>query len=320
MFSVRRNFVQTFVRLALVLALALLAACGGGDDEDEETPTPEATAEETPDETADADEETVTVGESFWHAGWKVTLGDATFVPDEFATGDVSIDAEFENLGSADASFSSQLLLTSGGNDYDDETIEGHDLPQVPGGRTGKGSFNFRVDTEFKLDGATLIVGNPDNNQATVPIGPDGEDLVSLEPREIVVSGAVTAGAVTLNVERAELRADLPDKHSEMEAGTLAVTVYFSATPGTGIQVGQGVLQSPNVALELPDGTTVAVISDGVSGVNELLQGRENTTIPNLKVRFAVEDPPEGAYAFILRGKYGPGGADVEGELSFSIE
>ena len=63
----------------------------------------------------------------------------------------------------------------------------------------------------------------------------------------------------------------------------------------------------------------MAVRSDGVSGVNELLQGKEGTTIPDLSVRFEIDDPPEGEYAFVLKGKYGAGGADVQGELPFTI-
>ena len=316
-----RYFLRLCLLTVLLVGVGTVLACGGGDDDEEEaTPAPETT-EATPEgEDEEVAEESVIVEQEFWHAGWKVTLGEATLAETETGSGELLIDAEFENLGVDEAVFDSQLLVTSAGNDYADETFEGHDLPTVPGLRTGDGSFNFVVDEEFVLDEATLIVGNPANQQATVPIGADGDELVSLEPQEIDAAGTVTAGAVTLTVERAEVRADLPYKHSEMEAGTLAMTIYFSATPGTGIQVGQGVLQSPNVLLELPDGTAVAVISDGQSGVNELLQGKEGTTIPDLAVRFAVEEPVEGSYAFVLRGKYGPGGADVEGKLTFEVE
>jgi hypothetical protein len=306
---------------ALLVGVMTVVACGGGDDDEEEaTPAPEAT-EATPEgEDEQIAEESVIVDQDFWHAGWKVTLGEATLSESDTGSGELFIDAEFENLGVDEAVFDSQLLVTSGGNDYADETFDGHDFPTVPGLRTGNGSLSFVVDEEFVLDEATLIVGNPANQQATVPIGPDGEDLVSLEPQEIEASGTVTAGAVTLTVERAELRADLPYKHSETKAGTLAMTVYFSATPSSGIQIGQGVLQDPNVLLELPNGTAVAVISDGQSGVNELLQGKEGTTIPDLLVRFEVEEPVEGTYSFVLRGNYGPGGADAEGKLTFEVE
>ena len=313
----RTSISSLILLLAASFALLLSACGGGGDDEDEATVTPEATEEATATEAAE--EDSVQVNEAFWHAGWKVTLEEATLTPGNFGSADVSISATFENLGADEAIFDSELLLTSGGNDYSDEAFAGHDLPLVPGARTGEGSFNFRVDEEFSLDDATLIIGNPDNNQAIVPIGSEGDELVSLEPRDIAVTGDATAGALTITVERAELRADLPDQHQEVEDGKLALTVYFSATPQAGIQIGQGVLQSEAVILELPDGTSVAVRSDGVSGVNELLQGKEGTTIPDLRVRFEIPEDAEGDFAVVLRGKYGPGGADAEGKLAFQI-
>jgi len=313
------HLIQLLLAFAIAFALVAAAGCGGGDDEEDATPTPEATAEETPEGDGQIGEESVIVDQAFWHAGWMVTLGEATLSASDTGGGELFIEAEFENLGTNEAIFDSQLLITSAGNDYADETFDGHDFPTVPGLRTGDGSFSFVVDDEFALDEATLIIGNPVNQQATVPIGPDGEDLVSLEPVDIAAAGTATAGAVTLTIERAQLRADLPEKHSEMKAGKLAMIVFFSASPGSGIQIGQGVLQSQNVLLELPDGTAVAVISDGVSGVNEMLQDKEGTTIPDLAVRFEVEEPVEGAYAFVVRGNYGAGGADAEGRFAFVV-
>jgi hypothetical protein len=59
------------------------------------------------------------------------------------------------------------------------------------------------------------------------------------------------------------------------------------------------------------------VISDGQSGVNELLQ--EGITIPDLLVRYEVPDPVEGEYALVLSGNYSSEG-EVEGEFTFTIE
>ncbi|MEX2246844.1 MAG: hypothetical protein WEC75_09160 [Dehalococcoidia bacterium] len=302
----------------LLVALSLVAgACGGGDDDADAEPT-QAPAETAaaPTEPARSAGEQVQVDESFWHAGWKVTLGEATFSAGDEA---VSIEALFENLGGDTATFDSQLVLTTATDNYADSTFD-QELPQVPGGLTGDGLITFTVDdADFSFDDATLIAGRSENQQATVPLGPGGDELVSLEPREIAVAGTLTAGAVTVAVEGAELRADLPDRYSITEAGKLALTVRFSVTPQAGIQIGQGVFQDPNVALTLPDGTSVAVMDDGVSGVNELLQGKEGTTISDLSVRFEVDDPAEGAYVFIVRGAYGPGGAQVEAELPFVV-
>ena len=304
---------------AAAAAILVIGCGGGGDEEDEPTQEPQATSQpptevsETP-----AAGDTVSIDESFWHAGWKVTLGDATFTAGDVGSAGVAIDATFENLGEDTATFDSQLVLTAGGENYSDASVD-QDLPQVPGGLTGKGVIAFDVEDTFAFDDATLIIGNTNNNQAIVPLGPEGDALVTLEPRAIAVAGTVVAGALTVTIEGAELRADLPDVHSIAEKGKLLLTVRFSASPAAGIQIGQGVLQSEAVALKLPDGTAVAVRSDGRSGVNELLQGKEGTTIPELSVRFEIDDPAAGNYAFVLRGNYGPGGAEATGELAFVI-
>lgn len=63
----------------------------------------------------------------------------------------------------------------------------------------------------------------------------------------------------------------------------------------------------------------MAVRTDGRSGVNELLQGKEGTTIRDLSVRFIVDEPAEGEYAFIVRGPYAPDREMVEGEVTFEV-
>ena len=304
--------------LALLLAALLLAACGGDKKTAEPTEEPTDVVVETPTEAA-GDEDTVQVDQSYWHAGFKVTLGEATLTEGDFGTFAVAIEAVFENLSDEDATPDSTLVLQSGGQNYAEETLE-QEIPQVPGGLSSNGLITFQVDEEFSFDDAVLVVGLPSNNQAMVPLTSGAGELVALEPQEVAASGAATAGALTVTLTGAEVRADLPEKHSEEEAGKLALTVFFSAMPAAGIQIGQGVLQDPNVALKLPDGTSVAVRSDGISGVNELLQGKEGTTISDLSVRFDVPSPAAGEYAFIVKGAYGPSGAQVQAEAPFTVE
>ncbi len=190
----------------------------------------------------------------------------------------------------------------------------------MPGESAAEGQFLFDVDDQFSLAEATLIIGSAGANKAIVPIGSGGEDLISLEPREIPVAGSASAGAVTVTVARAELRADVPESHDEVEDGKIVLTIFFSATPVAGIQLGRRVLQSENFVLELPNGSAVPVRSDGGSGVSEVLEGKEGTTIPGLKARFEIPAAADGAFALILRGNYGPEGAEVEGRLAFQIK
>ena len=309
-----RRYGIVFSLTALALAALLLAACGssgGGGETPTVVETEELEDEATP--TPTAEEESVQVDESYWHAGFKVTLGEA-----RLTAGGLEIDAVFENLSDADATPDSNLVLQSGGQNYTEPTLD-QEIPQVPGGLSTNGLITFQVDEAFSFDDAVLVVGLPSNNQAMVPLTPGAGELVSLEPLAIAASGSATAGALTVTLTGVEVRADLPENHDEEEEGKLALTVFFSAMPVAGIQIGQGVLQSQNVALKLPDGTSVAVRSDGISGVNELLQGKEGTTISGLSVRFDVPSPAAGEYAFIIKGKYGPGGAQVEAEVPFTV-
>ncbi len=309
-----RRYGIVFSLTALALAALLLAACGssgGGGETPTVVETEELEDEATP--TPTAEEESVEVDESYWHAGFKVTLGEA-----RLTAGGLEIDAVFENLSDADATPDSNLVLQSGGQNYTEPTLD-QEIPQVPGGLSTNGLITFQVDEAFSFDDAVLVVGLPSNNQAIVPLTPGAGELVSLEPQVIAASGSATAGALTVTLTGVEVRADLPEKHDEEEEGKLALTVFFSAMPAAGIQIGQGVLQNGNVALKLPDGTSVAVRSDGISGVNELLQGKEGTTITDLSVRFDVPSPAAGEYALIIKGKYGPGGAQVEAEVLFTV-
>ena len=312
-----RRLTAPSVLLVALLAVAFGAACGGGDDAPEATATAEAVA--TDEEPTPPPTESITIGADIWHAGWKVTLGEATLGQDELGNRTLTIDVTFENLSNRTSTFNSRIVLTSGGNSFGDISNE-QDLPNVPGRLSSAGLLAIEVGDTFSLDDATLTIGNPSNNQAIVPIGPDSPDeLISLEPLQIAAADSATAGPVSFTVTGVELRADLPDSSDEVEKGRLAMIVSFEVTVGEGIPIGEGVLQSGNVALKLPDGTAVAVRSDGRSGVNELLQGKEGTTIQDLSVRFIVPEPAAGQYAFVIRGPYGPDRAMVEGEVTFEV-
>jgi hypothetical protein len=99
----------------LVVATLVIAACsGGGDDGDEQptaAPTSEATSADEEVETPAAEGSTLAIGDSFWHAGWEVRLGDAVFTPGD-VSGSVTIDAEFVNLSDSTSAYNSQTVLT----------------------------------------------------------------------------------------------------------------------------------------------------------------------------------------------------------------
>jgi len=309
--------------VVLSLFLIALVACGsGGEEEATGTPagaTATTAAETTPGEagvTATPSEGgvaatatvlppvTVEVNKSFWHGGWKVTLGEATFATTTgflgSLEGDVSIEATFENLGNDDAVFNSHLVLAAGGKNYTEPTSD-QEIPEVPGKLSQTGMITFVVDPEFEFEDAVLIVGRPENNRATIPLGPAGGDFVSLEPREVSVAGQASAGRVTISLNGGDLRADIPDGHDQMKKGWLALTLRFSASMEEGNYYDQNVMDD-DFALTLSDGTGVAA-SDGP---NEIIS--PGTTLPDLFLRFGVRDPAQGVYTLRFDrpdGQYG---------------
>jgi hypothetical protein len=261
---------------------------------------------------------TITIDRTYWHAGFQVRLTEATAASREGGRR-VTIVGEFTNLRDGPSSYSSLTVLNAGGESYEN-LASADDLPRMPRNTPSPGTFVFDVSDNFAFDDAFLVIGSPSNNQAIVPLGQSAPaQFVSLEPRQIEVGGALTAGAVTLQLEGGELRADVPDLSNEVQRGYLALTIRFSATAQPGLE-GLGELRSENVALQLPGGTLIGVRSDGGdSGVFQVLRGHEGAPIPGLNVRFEIPEPVQGEYAFVLKGDYGPQGSNVEAALPFQI-
>src|SRR5262245_50043710 len=276
----------TVVTLAFGL---VLAACGGGD------PAPTTGAVDAPEAPAPAESaapiatpSSVEIGQGFWFAGFHVTLDTASFDP---SAGLVTVDATFENLGSEPAVFDGTASLASSGSYY--ETSATESLPTVPGMSTGAGEFVFDVEGAFAFEGATLTFGVADINQAVVPLDPTGEP-VSLEPIPFAVSGKASAGAIAVDLTDAELRADVPDEHGQIEAGHRALTISFDVTNHSSYAGGFAFSYGLNLALELPDGPTIAA-DDGPIELLTL-----GTTLPDQWVRFTIPDPAAGEYRFVL--------------------
>jgi hypothetical protein len=264
---------------AALTAVALLAACGGSSE-----PTIPAEAPEAP---ASPEAATVDVSTTIWFAGFEVEVGTAAFDP---ADGTVSVDAMFTNTGDEPAVMDATLTLASGGSFT--EPIGVPDIPQVPGDSTGTGSMTFAVDETFSFEDATLTFGTSGINQAVVPLG-TGE-AVTLEPASYDVAGDAEAGSIAIDLAGAEARADVPADHLQIAEGSLALTLGFDVTNHGSYEGGFAFAYGTNLALELPDGTTIAPDE----GPIELLQ--LGTTLPDQTVRFTVPDPVAGTYALVL--------------------
>jgi hypothetical protein len=311
--------------LAIAGALALaVAACGGGTggapadpvaaadavvaEVPQETPASQASPE-SQDAPAPQGPTTVEVGQTAWFAGFKVTLGTATAEIDAGRGGTVTIEAVFENTGDETASLDATLNLTSGG----ETALQGFgmDIPSVPGGSSGKGAFAFHVEDSFSFDDAILTLGQPTNQQAVLPLTAMAGEAVTQEPVAVSASGSGTADTLRIDLNGGEYRADQPWNHGQMKKGSFVLTLTYDASFEKEF-AGGFAFTGENVALRLPDGTTVDEIQDGESQSNELIGS--NSTLKDLYSRFEIEDPAAGDYLLLVRSFN-----NTEAEIPFSI-
>ena len=293
----RLNLKWLLIVAVLALGPALLAACSGGDDDDVE-PTGGATTAptgENPTATdATADQQFAVNGE-FWHIGFHVELGDgALSTVEEGAFGQelahlLTIDASFENLGTSQLRFDSDLVIVAPSEAY--SARGSSDLPDVPGGLSSSGTLIFEVDEGFDPASAYLLVGESGENQARVPLGPQGGELVDLAPSEQPVPENISMELIDLTFTSAELRADVLWSHSEVEAGKRELTLNFDATSR---KSGNWNLFATNFALILPSGSAIGVERSELASLPGSDAGTDTT---DLFVTFLIDAPVAGEYS-----------------------
>ena len=303
------------IRVALaVVALPLIAACGGTTARSQ---TGGAAVKVSP--SGPVVGGSVTIDKTYWYAGFKVTLGKATVLkaitptPPTFAQSPekVTIEAIFQNLGpDTFTPYNQELILQSGTNSYirHDSVLE--KIPDVPGLQSGSGTIAFEVDNKFNLKNAVLLVGSANYNQAHVPLGSSGQ-YVALEPQQVAVTGTVVIpDAFTLAVSGGDLSYDDPKRHDEQKPGDTNLVLHFSLTSSRDNLYG---VSTDNASLKLPDGTATVA-----AGGNCCTIGPKGTTTPDQFVTFAFKGV-DGAYDFIIKGKYGANNADEQADLPFTI-
>jgi hypothetical protein len=263
------------------------------------------------------------VNKAFWHAGWKVVLGQARLVrpkptPGEVSVyGTVSIDASFDNLEDGIGHFPSQLAIQSGNQSYIVNTDQ-NQLPRIAAGAKGKGQLDFLVDSHFNFDDAVLVAGLPTENQAFVPLGKT-EGLVSLEPQQVPVTGTAKVNPTTITITSGGLRYDFPSGYTEVRKGHQLLVLGFSATRAAGSESFDVTdLDRANFRLTLPDGSTVGPPSEGIRGAaaRYLAPG---TTAPDLTVMFEVGSPADGPYTFTYTLSIGSPAVATHASVTFSV-
>jgi len=293
-----------------IIAMLPLAACGK-----DPVAAPNGASANGP---AELKPTTLRVDKAFWHAGWKVTLGEAKFGTTDLtilnplgpaSAPAVTFETTVENLGNDTGGFESQIVLSAGDKNY--VKVLGVDaFSTVPGASRQKGSLVIVTDEGFRFDDAVLTVGRPENNQAVVPLGGSGA-LVSLEPVTVTVTGTAAVpttqagpGTLTIKVTGGELRADIPSKHSEVKKGGLALTLNFSVSWASG-KIYDYVFDDNHVLLKWPDGTAVAP-----DRLDAVLLG-PGATKPDQFVRFLTPSPASGAYVLVLKAENSNATAEI---------
>lgn len=295
------------------MAGLVLAACGGGGkSKAANSSIPELTAPAVVPSTAPAPR---TIAKSVWFAGFKVTVETATLTTGIGApttiTSELSVNATFENEGNEVAQFRGDVSVSSHGQDFPAQSSG--ELPRLPGGGKGKGTFSFQLDGTTSLDDAVLTFGGPDVTRATVPLGTAG-DLVSLEPLAVTGLSTVAAGDVKVDIKSGEARADKVEQHGQADKGHWYVylkgTLNFTSSSAGGTNFGP-----EQVSVKLPDGTsTVGEAADSQSCCYALYPDKPPA---EFTFRFLVGDPPTGSYTGAVKDK--TGGQERTAAFSFQV-
>ena len=279
----------------VVFAMAPVVACGGGGGDDLVAPTTDGTETDAGGDGGAFEEQAFSVAREFWHAGFFIELGDGRHfaIEDDDAFAEdvryfVSIEAFFENQGDDAARFDTETVLSEGGSFY--EPTSESDLPTIPGGLSGNGTFMFEVEEGFDLADATLIVGSGGEHRSEVPLGREAGEPITFEPRELTMAGQLSLELLDLTLSSGELRADRPVDHTQVDGGQLALTINLDALSR---RAGNWTIRASDFALTLPGGSSV--VPEG-SGLESLPGSADGIPTAGLYVRFPVDEPAEGDY------------------------
>lgn len=280
-----RRLAALFITMA-----ALNAACLPEASVAPATPSP--TLE--PDATA-----TVTrleLGTTVWYAGWTLAFGSAQASLDPKG-GDVAVGLTLHNDGPDEAAFDEPIRLVAGSAAF--EPTRESVLPDVASGGAARSEIRFTVMGRLDLASAAVVIGGPEAHQAVVPLGQPAR-AVTLEPVEIAqpAKPVVTAGSLKLSMQRAEVRADLPDWSLELHSDRLAITITYDMAY-VGSFDGGASFTADNVRLRLPNGTSVAPRRDGRSQSTAVLLPK--AAARGLTSRFEIPTPAGGTYQLVLQ-------------------
>jgi hypothetical protein len=283
----RRSIRLTPAMIAALLATTVgLAACG--PEELPASPTP--TVEPVPTTTVTTYQLDTTV----WYAGLVLTIRTVTAELDARG-GSAQLAATVDNPGADDRSFDVPIAITAGGQGF--EPARGTSQPIIPAGGSVDLTIEFDVISRASLDDAVVRIGPSAEHQALVPLREGPVQTVTLEPVDIDATGVGTAGDLRVTLTSGELRWDLPDWADELPNPSAALTLTYDAA-FRGSFIGGFAFTGDNVALRLPNGTTIGPRQDGHSQSIALIGAGQ--TARNLSSRFEIPSNLFGSYTLVV--------------------
>lgn len=273
--------------IAIVLAALVVTAC------EPEATAPGATETPVPEPTTVVT--TYQLDTTVWYAGLVLTFGSATSELDPRG-GTVTVEGRVENPGQDDLQLDAPIRLTAGALSF--EPVRGTIYPLVAAGSSVGLTLAFQVLGRGAVADAVLRIGAPDRHQASIPFRLGSEPAVTLEPVDLALKGAASAGDLRLVLSHGLLRWDLPDWADELPAASAALTLTYDATYRGGFSGGFA-FTGDNVALTLPNGTVIGPRRDGHSqSVGVIGPGK---TLRRLSTRFEIPADLPGTYVLVVQ-------------------
>jgi hypothetical protein len=239
------------------------------------------------------------IGKTGWYDGFAITVADAT-AEQGFGDGvDVTVNLEYQNLGTEDGTPPDADIETDG------QTREGFfDTPGIPGGGKAKGSVVVTIvpdkPTETMtfdeaIDKVTLVYGDAADNQTTIPLAASA-DVVSVEPKVLAAAGTLSQGQITIDV----VSGSLAPSYESGEKGKARLNLRIKLTCAAGCQA-----QGYNTGVEEfsvtgPDGASVLADSRSDYCCDALYPETVSDGERNV-LTFVVPSPGSGAYTLTYK-------------------
>jgi hypothetical protein len=242
------------------------------------------------------------IAKTGWYDGFAITVDEVT-AEQGFGDGvDVTINLDYQNLGTGDATPPDASV------EVDGEIVEGlFDTPGIPGAGTAKGTAivtvvpeNDQQEMTFDdaIDKVTLVYGDAADNQTKIPLVASGA-VDSVQPLDLTATGTMSQGEINIEIVSGSL---VPSYESgEKGKGLLNLRVKLTCAPGCQAQgYNTGVEE---FSITGPDSVSVLADSRSEYCCDALYPETVSDGERNI-LTFVVALPGAGAYTLTYQNPY----------------